>query len=162
MFFQKVSLEWILWNLKTQIHKYLFTSKGNIFQLLGFSSEPILLVTFIYLVTLVSYWMELMATPNFSFKLLTASVKLESAVVNFMTIYQSAVASMARLSSSMDISTAACALLHPDLLEASLVFSRLLWYSCANIFFSWSWLMSFWVGPCVENLCRSSHIHQTP
>ena len=94
--FQNFSLEYPFCTLKPQLHQYQFTSKGNIFRILFFSSYPLLLVTCISLVTLVSGCMVLIATPNCYVKSVTASIKSAFEIVNFMTIPWSAMVFMAR------------------------------------------------------------------
>ena len=96
IFLQKVLFECPFCTLKPQLHQYPFTSKGNIFQLLGFYSGPLLLVTWISPVTLVSGCVVLMATPNCYVNALTTYFKSTFDIVNFMTMSWSAMVSMAK------------------------------------------------------------------
>ena len=106
--------------------------KGEFFQFQNFYYVPILLVTWIYLDTLVRCWMLLMDNHNCYVKVSTASFKSELAVANLMTMYRSAMAALGRLSSTMKTSTAACMLWHPELIVIIFLWSSLSWYYCAN------------------------------
>lgn len=73
-------------DLEAAVQEIFVHFEWEYFPVLGFYSEPLLLVPWIYLVTLVSCWMVLMSTPNCSIKVLTTSFKLALDVVNFSTM----------------------------------------------------------------------------
>ena len=71
--------------------------------------------------------MVLIANPNLFSKVLTTSINLALAIVNFVTMYRSSMVAIVKLSIVMEIANTSCVLRHPDLLVARFIFSQLLW-----------------------------------
>ena len=92
-----------------------------------FSYVPLLfiLVHLLSPVTLVICYMVLISTPNLFVKVLATYANSALYVFNFVTMLRSAVASMARLSRAMEISTTACTMWYLYLIVVGFIFSQL-------------------------------------